>query len=82
MSEHAYTIYNRRFDCMQIIAVYAAEVSAEHVELDPTEHAEYRWCTYAEAYDLVTYRGLKDGLRSTKDYVTGRPSPPLELQLL
>src|SRR6185503_3266698 len=27
-AEHVYTIYNRRFDCMQMIAVYAAEVSA------------------------------------------------------
>lgn len=42
---------------MQIIAVYAAEVSAEDVELNPAEHAEYRWCTYEEARDLVTYRG-------------------------
>ena len=81
-AEHVYTIYNRRFDCMQIIAVYAAEVSAEGVELNPAEHAEYRWCTYEEAHDLVTYRGLKDGLRSTKEYVTGKVGPPRELQLL
>jgi hypothetical protein len=81
-AEHVYTIYNRRFDCMQIIAVYAAEVSAAGVELNPAEHAEYRWCTYEEAHDLVTYRGLKDGLRSTKEYVTGRVGPPRELQLL
>jgi hypothetical protein len=67
---------------MQIIAVYAAEVSAESVELDPAEHAEYRWCTYEDAYSLVTYQGLKDGLRSTKEYITGRASPPRELQLL
>jgi len=81
-AEHVYTIYNRRFDCMQIIAVYAAEVSVEGVQLNHAEHAEYRWCTYEEAYDLVTYRGLKDGLRSTKEYVTGQVSPPRELQLL
>jgi len=81
-AEHVYTIYNRRFDCMQIIAVFAAEVSAEGVQLNHAEHAEYRWCTYEEAYDLVTYRGLKDGLRSTKEYVTGQVSPPRELQLL
>jgi hypothetical protein len=77
-AKHVYTIYNRRFDCMQIIAVYAAEVNAEGVELNPAEHAEYRWCTYEEAHDLVTYRGLKDGLRSTKDYVTGQADPPRE----
>ncbi|HEY8509620.1 MAG TPA: NUDIX domain-containing protein [Steroidobacteraceae bacterium] len=81
-AEHVYTIYNRRFDCMQIIAVYAAEVTADRVILDPDEHAEYRWCSYEEAYDLVTYRGLKDGLQSTREYVTGRATPPRELQLL
>jgi hypothetical protein len=81
-AEHTYTIYNRRFDCMQIIGVYAVEVNAEEVELDPAEHAEYRWCTFEMAHDLVTYRGLKDGLRSTREYVTGRVAPPPELQLL
>jgi hypothetical protein len=81
-AEYVYTISNRRFDCMQIIGVYAAEVSAEVAELNPAEHAQYRWCTYQEAYDLVTYRGLKDGLRSTLEYVTGRADPPRELQLL
>lgn len=25
-AEHAYAIYNRRFECMQLIGVYAAEV--------------------------------------------------------
>lgn len=81
-AEHVYTIYNRRFDCMQIIGVYAAEVSAEHVDLNPAEHAVYRWCAYEEAHDLVTYRGLKDGLRSTREYVTGHIGPPRELRLL
>jgi NUDIX domain len=82
-AEHVYTIYNRRFDCMQIIAVYAAEARADHVELTPAEHDEYRWCTFDQALDLVTYRGLKDGLRSTREYITGRAAdPPRELQLL
>lgn len=81
LAQHAYTIYNRRFDCVQIITVYAAEVSAARVELDPVEHAEYRWCTYEDAYNLVTYQGLKDGLSSTREYVTSRASPPRELQL-
>lgn len=78
-AEHAYTIYNRRFACMQIIAVYAAEVAPGGVQIDPAEHSEYRWCSYEEAQSLVNYRGLKDGLRSTREYVTGLSIPPREL---
>jgi len=81
-AEHAYTIYNRRFECMQLIAVYAAEANPSEIQLDPAEHAEYRWCSYEEAQGLVNYRGLKDGLRSTQEYVTGMDTPSAELRLL
>jgi hypothetical protein len=80
-AEHSYTIYNRRFETMQIIGVYAAEANSGEVRLDPEEHAEHRWCAFDEALALVTYRGLKDGLRSVREYVTGRAVPPPELQL-
>ena len=36
----------------------------------------------SEARSLVTYRGLKDGLDSTREFVTGRADPPRELRLL
>ena len=81
-AEHVYSIYNRRFETMQMIAVYAAEVAAAEVRLDPREHAESRWCTFEEALGLVNYRGLKDGLRSTREYVTGPETPAAELRLL
>jgi 8-oxo-dGTP pyrophosphatase MutT (NUDIX family) len=81
-AEHTYAIYNRRFDCMQLIGVYAAEVNADGVRLDPDEHSEYRWCSFDQALALVHYRGLKDGLRSTLEYITGTPSPARELRLL
>src|SRR5690606_9633442 len=81
-AEHTYAIYNRRFDCMQLIAVYAAEVGADDVRLNPEEHSEHRWCSFEQALALVHYRGLKDGLRSTFEYITGVPSPARELKLL
>ena len=82
-AEHAYIIYNRRFAAMQIIGVYAAEVRPTSVlRLDPHEHAEARWCEYEQAYQLVNYKGLRDGLRSTFDYVTGVSRPVPELRLL
>lgn len=79
--EHAYIIYNRRFDEMQIIGVYAAEVDDAAVRLDPTEHAEYAWLPYETCLERVHYRGLKDGLRSVQEYITGPASPARELCL-
>ena len=80
--EHAYIIYNRRFAEMQIIGVYAAEVADAAVRLDPGEHSEYAWLPYETCLDRVHYRGLKDGLRSVQEYVTGPASPASELRLL
>jgi isopentenyldiphosphate isomerase len=80
-AEHVYSIYNRRFDAMQMIAVYAARVEQSAATLQPDEHAEYRWCDYEEAQRLVNYRGLKEGLASVRDYVTERDPPLRELRL-
>jgi hypothetical protein len=80
-AEHVYTIYNRRFEKMQIISVFAAEAANYEVLLDPEEHSEHRWCNYDEAMKLVAYRGLKEGLASTREYVTGRATPMPELKL-
>ena len=81
-AEHTYTIYNRRFDQLQLIAVFAAEVTGTDVGLNPDEHGEYRWCSYDEASRLVTFRGLRDGLASVREYVTERSPPLPELRLV
>ena len=80
-AEHVYLIYNRRFAEMQAIAVYAAEVAGDNVCLDPVEHSEHQWLPLEECLSRVHYRGLKDGLRSVHEYVTGVPSPARELCL-
>lgn len=81
-AEHAYTIYNRRFHEVQIITVYAAEVAAKAPpSLDPSEHGAARWMSYEDALEHVHFRGLKDGLRSVREYVTGTASPAAELRL-
>lgn len=80
-AEHTYTIYNRRFNEMQLIGVYAAEVLESVVRLDSAEHAEAQWLTPEECLARVHYRGLKDGLRSVQEYVTGPANPARELCL-
>jgi hypothetical protein len=79
--EHAYLIYNRRFDQMQAIAVYAAEVHDADVHLKPAEHSQYEWLPFETCLDRVHFRGLKDGLRSVHEYVTGVKEPARELCL-
>ena len=80
-AEHAYTIYNRRFDEIQIISVYAAELAGGDPQLDPEEHSEFGWLSYDAALAAVHFRGLKEGLRSVYEYVTGPTSPAPELCL-
>jgi 8-oxo-dGTP pyrophosphatase MutT (NUDIX family) len=80
-AEHTYTIYNRRFHELQVISVFAAETTADFVALDLEEHAEYAWLGYEAALARVHYRGLKDGLRSAHEYVTGAAHPAPELRL-
>jgi hypothetical protein len=80
-AEHTYTIYNRRFNEMQLIGVYAAEVLESAVRLNAAEHAEFQWLTFEEALSRVHYRGLKDGLRSVGEYVTDVAHPAPELCL-
>ncbi len=80
-AELVYVIYNRRFDTMQAIAVYAAEVDEAPIRLNPAEHAEHAWLTREECLDRVHYRGLKDGIRSVHEYVTGTETPAPELCL-
>ncbi|HZL96071.1 MAG TPA: NUDIX domain-containing protein [Vicinamibacterales bacterium] len=79
--EHVYLIYNRRFAAMQAIAVYAAEVDDAEVQLEPSEHSEYAWLPFDACLQRVHYRGLKDGLRSVHEYVTGVKAPAEELCL-
>jgi NUDIX domain len=79
--EHAYIIYNRRFAEMQAIAVYAAEVDDAVLQLRPAEHSEYAWLPFERCLELVHYRGLKDGLRSVHEYITGVKEPARELCL-
>jgi hypothetical protein len=80
-AEHCYVIYNRRFEELQIISVYAAETASESIRLRPEEHSAYEWLDFDEALRRVNYRGLKDGLRSTREYVSGIRSPARELCL-
>lgn len=79
--EYVYTIYNRRFDSIQIIPVFAAEV-AEPRQIPLTwEHSEADWFTAKEAEKRINFWGLQEGLRKTREFVTEHPNPPKEFKL-
>jgi hypothetical protein len=61
--------------------VYAAEVSGADPRLNAEEHSECGWFSYEAALTAVHYRGLKDGLRSVREYVTGPTTVAPELCL-
>lgn len=74
--EHVYTIYNRRYNALQVIPVFAAEIAAPTVVTLDWEHSEYRWATASECSELLTFRGLRDGLRWLREYITeASPAP-------
>lgn len=80
--EHVYPIYNRRFGSMMLIPVFAAEVErTDDITLD-WEHSEARWSTADECQQLLTYRGLLEGLHWTRAYITEAHSPRREFRLL
>ncbi len=79
--DHAYTIYNRRFEEIHLILVFAAEAGAGTDLRLTWEHSEYRWCTAVECEQLVGFRGLLEGLEWVRRFVTETNHQLPELKL-
>lgn len=41
--------------------------------LNPSEHTDWRWCSYEEAYELILWAVEKKGLRIVNDYLVKNP---------
>lgn len=81
-SEHAYTYYNARRKCIEIVPVFVAEIEKPgHIELT-WEHEEFGWFSAKECMERVRFRGLIDGLCQTREYVTESVNDPTALKLL
>jgi predicted NUDIX family NTP pyrophosphohydrolase len=81
-AEHVYTIYNSRYEQLQTILVLAAECDVSSEPALSWEHSEYRWCRAEECLELVSFRGLEEGLESVRRYVTQPKREMPELRLL
>lgn len=51
--------------------VYGVEIScSEDVVLDREEHSDYRWCSYEDAQQLLTWKENKEALRILNKILT------------
>jgi hypothetical protein len=91
--EHVSTVFNRRFDAIQIIPAFAAEVSGLP-EPKPTmpadsslassvrvEYGSYEWADAQRVEELLTFRALLEGFAQLRRYITECPEPRGELRL-
>jgi hypothetical protein len=61
--------------------VFAAEIAAPVVVSLDWEHSEYRWTTASECAELLTFRGLRDGLQWLREYISEvSPAPEFRLR--
>ena len=81
-AEHTYIIYNSRRKRVEILPVFAAEiVSAKEIPLS-WEHAEFGWYTAEECEKRIHFRGLKEGLKWTRNYISEVEAPAKELRIV
>jgi hypothetical protein len=79
--EHIYTIYNRRYDEIMIIPVFAAEVAGTPNVPLTWEHSESGWYTADECFERLDFRGLQEGLKWTREYITEPEEPSVVFRL-
>ena len=91
--EFVSTIFNRRFDAIQIIPTFAAEVSGLPTP-EPTmsrgsslasairvEYGSYEWADAQRVEQLLTFRALLEGFAQLRRYITECPEPRGEFRL-
>ena len=79
--EYVYTIFNRRFDALQTVPVFAAELAGPIDLALSWEHSESGWFTAEECHQRINFWGLHEGLDRTRSHVTEHPQMPPEFQL-
>ena len=81
-ADHVYTIYNRRYDAVCVIPVFAAEATAGTSPILTWEHSAYGWYDAEACLERVGFRGLRDGLAAVRENVTERLEPDRALRIL
>ena len=79
--DHIYTVYNRRYDAVCTIPVFAAEAGEGTNPILTWEHSEFAWCGAEACLERIRFRGLRDGLAAVEETVTEAVGPTPELRL-
>jgi ADP-ribose pyrophosphatase YjhB (NUDIX family) len=80
--EHTYIYYNARRKNIEITPVFAAEVVEPKAIPLSWEHSEYGWFTNDECLERIHFRGLIEGLKWTRHYISEVEAPPENLRFV
>ena len=81
-AEHTYTYYNSRRKNIEIVPVFAAQVPGPRDIKLTKEHSEFGWYAAEDCLDRIYFRGLKDGLKWTRKYISEASASPDALRIL
>ena len=71
VADHISSFYESNSDQMNIVPVFGIEVRSLNVILSE-EHCEFKWTTFEEAYDILTWNGQKKGLKVVYEMLNSR----------
>ena len=67
-ADHVASFYEARKDLIHMVPIFGIEVEGDDVKLSD-EHSEYKWVTFENALELLTWKGQKEGLKTVNDEV-------------
>ncbi len=74
--EHVSMIFNRRFDALQVIPTFAAEVEGlPEPRLEPFEYDAFEWGDASVVEQRLTYRALLEGFVQVRRYIVDVERP-------
>lgn len=68
VADHIASFYNAKYDQIFMVPIFGIEVEGSEVQLSE-EHSEYKWVSFEEALNLLTWKGQKGGLRTVHEEV-------------
>ena len=71
VADHVSTFYESNFDQINLVPVFGIEVKSLDVILSE-EHCQFKWTTFEEAYDILTWNGQKKGLKIVNEMLNSQ----------
>jgi len=68
VADHLNRFYDPHTDCVNLVPVFGIEVESSQVNLSD-EHSEFRWVTFAQALELLTWNDQRHALRTVNEMV-------------